>query len=800
MIKSINSKFCIAAVSLAVSSGLFAAEEDNKEKNENDGLGFDNVVVTVAGARKSTVMESSLSVTSLYAAELESASPRSTAEAFRIIPGVRAEASGGEGNANIAVRGLPVASGGAKFLQLQEDGLPVVMFGDIAFGNADIFLRIDSTVESIEAIRGGASSTAASNAPGGVINIISKNGGDDSGSVSTSFGLDYDEFRSDFEFGGAISNSLSFHVGGFVRQGEGPRETGYQAMKGGQIKANLTKEFDKGYVRLYFKNLNDKYPGYLPMPMKANGDSVEGFDAGSDTPHSAFLTTTLRLGSDGERSRGDIRNGMNPNVRTFGFEASFDLEDDWRIENRFRTSNITGNFASLFPAEIASSDDLAASIGGVGATLEYANGPQAGSSFSSDNVMRIHTFDVELNDFGSIQNEMKLTKDFENTSVAFGFYKASQNIGMSWLWNSYLMEIKGDNAALLNVVGADGTQYSENGLYAYGVPFWGNCCQRNYDSDYSIDAPFVSLSSKIDNLTIDASYRHDSGQANGTYAGAVTSEVDINLDGNISIPEQNVASIDNANASVVNYDWSYDSYSVGANYSINQDLAVFGRYSKGGRANADRLLFGKVRADGSVAEEDSIDEVTQFEAGVKYRADALSIFATLFNATTEEQNFEATSQNFFDREYEATGLEVEAAYRIGEFDIRGGLTWTDAEIAKDALNPGVVGNTPRRQADFIYSFIGRYNLANGSLGLSLIGTTDSYSQDNNDLELDGYTQANAFASYDLTESLSLSVSINNLFDTVGVTEAEEGSLPANGIIRGRSINGRTSSLQVKYEF
>jgi len=797
MINSIKSKFCMTAVALAVSASLSAAEE---ETNDNDGLGFDNVVVTVAGARKSTVMESSLSVTSLYATELETVSPRSTAEAFRVIPGVRAEASGGEGNANIAVRGLPVASGGAKFLQLQEDGLPVVMFGDIAFGNADIFLRIDSTVESIEAIRGGASSTAASNAPGGVINIISKNGGDDSGSVSTSFGIDYDEFRSDFEFGGVINSTTTFHVGGFVRQGEGPRETGYQAMKGGQIKANLTKEFDQGYVRLYYKSLDDKYPGYLPMPMRANGDSVEGFDSSSDTPHSAYLTTTLRLGSDGERTRGDIRNGMNPNVSSFGFEASFDLEDDWRIENRFRTSNISGNFASLFPAQIASSDELATSIGGAGATLEYANGPQAGNAFVSDAAMRIHTFDVELNDFGSIQNELKLTKDFENTSVAFGFYKANQNIGMSWLWNSYLMEIKGDNAALLNVVGDDGTQYSENGLYAYGVPFWGNCCQRNYDSDYSIDAPFISLSSKIDDLTIDASYRHDSGQANGTYAGAVTSTVDINLDGNISIPEQNVASIDNANASIVNYDWSYSSYSLGANYSINQDLAVFGRYSKGGRANADRLLFGKVRPDGSVADEDSIDEVTQFEAGVKYRADALSVFATLFNATTEEQNFEATSQSFFDREYDALGLELEAAYRVGEFDFRGGLTWTDAEISKDALNSGVVGNTPRRQADFIYSFIGRYNLANGSLGLSLIGTTDSYSQDNNDLELDGYTQANAFASYNLTESLSLNLNINNLFDTVGVTEAEEGSIPSNGIIRGRSINGRTSTFQVKYEF
>ncbi len=67
----------------------------------------------------------------------------------------RVEASGGEGNANISVRGLPVASGGSKFLQLQEDGLPVLEFGDIIFGNADIFIRNDLSLARIESVRGG---------------------------------------------------------------------------------------------------------------------------------------------------------------------------------------------------------------------------------------------------------------------------------------------------------------------------------------------------------------------------------------------------------------------------------------------------------------------------------------------------------------------------------------------------------------------------------------------------------------------------------------------------------------------
>jgi outer membrane receptor protein involved in Fe transport len=788
--------YLMSALALAVSQGVYAQqEEQNTQAQANKGL---ETIVVTGVPRRTTIMASSSSVSSLSLAQVEVSTPRSTAEAFRVIPGVRSESTGGEGNANIAVRGLPVASGGAKFLQLQEDGLPVMQYGDIAFGNADIFMRLDNTVQTIESIRGGSASTAASNAPGGIINFISKNGENESGSVSTTLGLDYDTIRTDFEYGTYLSDSVRFHVGGFVRQGEGPRETGYTSNKGGQIKANLTKDFENGYVRLYYKHLDDKSVGYLPMPMYANGDSIPGFDAQSDTPHSALFTKTVRLNGENQISSGDIRDGMNPQVDSVGFEAVFDLDNDWRIENRFRKSSVSGNFNSLIPAEVGSATAIAQSIGGAGATLSNAN---TGAAFNDDLAMRIHTFDVTMNDFDSIVNDFKLTKSLsDDTSVTFGYYASTQNIAMSWLWNSYLMELKGDNAALLNVTAADGTEFSENGLYAYGTPFWGNCCQRDYDTEYDTRAPYVSFSTKVGDVSIDASARYDSGEARGNYAGAVTSTVDMNRDGVISVPEQNVAGIDTANASPVNYDWDYASYSIGANYQIDSSLATFARLSKGGRANADRLLFGKVRADGSVADEDAVDEVNQYEFGVKKRFDSLSVFATAFYAETEEQNFEATSQTFFDREYEAKGIEIESTYFIDAWDFRGNLTWTDAEIAKDALTPEVVGNTPRRQADLIYSLMARYSFDKGAAGVNFIGTTDAYAQDNNDLKFDGYTQVNGFVSYDLSENLNIALNVNNLFDTVGITEAEEGSIPENNIIRARTINGRTTSITLKYAF
>ena len=59
---------------------------------------------------------------------------------------------------------------------------------------------------------------------------------------------------------------------------------------------------------------------------------------------------------------------------------------------------------------------------------------------------------------------------------------------------------------------------------------------------------------------------------------------------------------------------------------------MFGRVSKGGRANADRLLFGpNVLPDGSLLDESAaVDEVKQIETGVKYKGDNYTLYVTGF--------------------------------------------------------------------------------------------------------------------------------------------------------------------------
>ena len=115
--------------------------------------------------------------------------------------------------------------------------------------------------------------------------------------------------------------------------------------------------------------------------------------------------------------------------------------------------------------------------------------------------------------------------------------------------------------------------------------------------------------------------------------------------------------------------------------------------------------------------------------------------------------------------------------------------------AKLPCDQGVAA--PRRQAALIFQATPQVTVDRFSIGANVVGTTSSYAQDVGDLRLPGFTQVNGFAQWHCTDRLLLSLNANNLFDVRGFTEAEDGTIPANGIVRARSINGRTTSLSLR---
>ena len=766
---------------------------------------LDDVIITgVVNPR--TKIKSSVSVTSINNTQIEQAAPRSTAEIFRTIPGIRAESSGGEGNSNIAVRGVPISSGGSKYLQIQEDGLPVLLFGDISFATADIFTRFDGNVARVEAIRGGSASTLSSNSPGGIINFISKTGKTEGGSLRTTFGLDYENFRTDLDYGTKIGDGLYFHVGGFYRTGEGVRKTGFNSNNGGQIKFNVTKEFEKGSITVYAKFLNDRAVAYMPMPVKVTGTnanpdwgSVDGYNATKGALQSIYLNHNVGLGTEGNVRRESVANGMHPISKSIGANASFDLDNNWKISDNLRYSANSGGFIAPFPAEIATAAAIATSFG-AGASLSYAND---GTAFNTANglVARIHMFDTQLNDMSNFMNDLRLTKKIDNVAVTFGFFKSMQNVSMSWLWNSYLQEVSDSNPRLLNVTDAAGNLLSENGLYAYGTPAWGNLA-RNYDTQYNVSAPYINISfDATESLSFEGGVRYDIGKATGSFTGGTFTQYDINNDGVISTPEQNVYAINNANSTPVNYNYDYVSYTLGSNYLLNSRQSLFARVSKGAAAKADRILFsGLDYLDGNKI--NALDFLTQAEVGYKQKFDKGYVYATAFSSKTDEQSgYEAGSNTIRQNNYKSYGLELESAYDVtDDLNVRGSITYTKAEITSGADE----GNQPRRQPKLMYGIMPTYKFmdSKNTLGLSFIGQTKAFAQDSNQLVMNGYVIVNGFVEIELAKGLSLNISGNNLFNSLAITEVEEGSITENAVnyVRARSLTGRSLSMAVAYKF
>jgi outer membrane receptor protein involved in Fe transport len=113
-----------------------------------------------------------------------------------------------------------------------------------------------------------------------------------------------------------------------------------------------------------------------------------------------------------------------------------------------------------------------------------------------------------------------------------------------------------------------------------------------------------------------------------------------------------------------------------------------------------------------------------------------------------------------------------------------------------------VGHRPKRSAKLIYNLAPSYGRGKLRVGASIVGTSSSFAQDNNLLVMPGYTVVNPFLHYTISKGLVVTLNVNNLFDKLGITESEDGSITegANNIVRQRSVPGRTVAAGLRYAF
>lgn len=785
---------------------------------------------TTGVAKGRDLLDTAISASVLDDHDLAQLSVSSIAGIMQNIPGIRSETSDIDGFSAITIRGLPLAAEGSKFLQLQEDGLPVLEFGDIQFAGIDQFLRADLTLSQVQAIRGGSASTFASNSPGGLINFISKTGETAGGLMQVSSGVGHDLKRTDFAYGAPLGDGWRFHAGGFFRTGEGPRDIGFNGFEGGQIKANLTREFERGYIRLYGKYLDDRQPNYGTLPVTIRGTDADpeiGFLPGYDIREQGYLSPLTRSYAEVDRNNRptvlDAGNGLAARVAAIGLEAQFEIAG-FTVTNRFRFSDISGEYNDNVPF-VAAPAPFFAGFGGPGARLTYAAGPQSGQPITDARLLalsaRIH---ADLESLDNATNDLRATRVWDvgegKLTTTAGVYNSSQDIRMFWNFTSTLQDLAGGGrSAPVNLATAAGVPLTDAGTLAYGfavgLPF--TIYHNRYDVTYDILAPYGSVNYQIGKLAIGASIRWDRGDVQGQVfssnfgGGRVgVAPIDVNGNGQISVPERTVPILPLSQPAPVDYEYDYLSYSAGVNYRFTDSFSAFARYSRGGRASAENAIgtetlnpvTGRPRDPGV-----QVSIVKQAEAGVKFRKDSLSAFLTGFWASTDERNFQINANAAgqaqvvpVNRTYSAKGLEFEGEWREGPFALVVGATWTDAAIDRDEIDPAFDGNTPRHIPDFAFFARPEVALDAVSFGAVINGTTSSYAQDTNQLRQPGYVLVSPFVQYRPAEGVTVALNAFNVFDELAVVAIQAPTIPPSGLANAQVMNGRTVTASLRYAF
>src|SRR5438093_915406 len=322
-----------------------------------DLLALEHIVVTGTHVPEKNI-ESSRAITTLSSEDIADAAPRSTTEYLRRVPGfTRVESSGGEVNQNLSIRGLL----GVESVNFQEDGLPVYPTMHIFFMNADNLVRPDENVQEVEVLRGGSSPIFGSSTTGAIVNFVNKTGRDSlggslKGALGTS-GLG----RLEFDVNGPLSSDWRFNVGGFYRYDRGVRDPGFPGIKGGQLKANVTRLLSNGYLRFSLKYIDDKNQFILPLPFENpdNPHFVPGFsDTGSfSTPEGIGLRVPL------PQDRGDLtlplEEGLHTKGTWFTGDISLAVGGGWQFQNLVQAMSVDHQWNALLPFDVFTASDFA---------------------------------------------------------------------------------------------------------------------------------------------------------------------------------------------------------------------------------------------------------------------------------------------------------------------------------------------------------------------------------------------------------------------------------------------------------
>ena len=853
---SISAVLAASWFSLAPANAQQPDAETDDEDTEAAGqvssrTDLDRIIVTGSASGTVTTFESSIAITSFNPDDIRESAPLTITDLYGEVPGFYVETSGGESAANVFVRGIP-APGQFRFTKLQIDGLPTIEESGIPFLPPESYIKLDETISGVEAIRGGTATIFASNAAGGIVNHITKKGGDfTEGYLGVEYG-DFDRQRFDGFVSGPLTDRLSVAIGGFFRIDDGVRDPGFTANEGGQLRSNFTYRTDSGELNFSASIVDDKNIFYLPVPLALNDSgnltSLPGFDANDDTLTSDDVRRARIVLPDGVRER-DLTDGINTDAFSLGFSIDHDF-GRWRLSNKSRYVDGDTVFNAIFsitPPEDANdflarrlADAQAAFPGtellalrflgegpGAESTFDLSGPGQAGNN-SNGLVIESGWWNVETS-VENVQNDLQLTTDFDAGgfhTLTLGGYFSFANYQSEWNFNNILQEVDGSPRGL-EVFGVDGNDELTGALTLNSFTRFGDF-YRNYDADVRTLALYATNEWEITrSLRLDFGARLETLRIEG--AGEELANFDLSetnpllADGGLpNLADDNVVF---GSGTFNPFDETYNEFawSLGANYTFTDGVAAYARANNAFRTPDPNDLAANPGGAGDLP----VNDITQAEVGIKLNYRYLRAFVNAFYSDFKDQIFSDPVQdeagNLVEAqillESETTGIEAEIDLGpVQGFGANVKLTLQEPEIEGFQVIGGgeqfgvvgdqFIGNEIQRIAGTVLQVRPRYDFFwhdfAGSVFTSIYHVDDRFANNGNSIVLPSYTTLGVGMTLDW-KNWEFTLTGDNLTNEIGVTE---GNPRTDAFATGdssiatfaRPIVGRNFRFKLGYRF
>ena len=786
---------------------------------QDSSLGLDEIIVTGTrtGVRK---FETSYAITTIDPMAIAQKAPLGIADLIASTPGIYVESSGGEVGNNVYSRGLPADN--YRYLPLLEDGLPVWEEGAGAFTNADEFFRVDGTVDSLQIVRGGSASITASNAPGGVVNVLTKRPTRTlKGMVKAEAG-DWDHYRLDANVSGPLTDRLSFAIGGFYREDNGLRNPGFTGNQGGQFRVGLQYDFaDTGSLFVSYRKLDDKNIFYTAIPLASPSQGLPGLDAGTGTlVNTDFARLTVPDGNGVFGKRVDLTQGIHTDTDTFTAILNKPLGDGWEVNNRTRYTTGFVDFNGLFSSGVGTSQQflndafnriLAARPDTVRAVYRNAlTGETVAASALGNQLALTQSIFNTVVDVENVINDLSVTKKLDTGigrhTLTGGYYFSQFHQTQNWNWNDIVVEAI-NRPRYFDVVGLNAAGQQTVALTKNGLLNLHSNLQRFRD-DVTINAFYLTDAWQVtDALRIDLGARYHHVAKQGTIAQTTRA----NLGDATTLADDNVLVFTGTDTPyrLRTGQWAF---SAGANYEFDKRVAAFARYSRSFRVTPEFVQWF-----GGVPVENRIDLV---EGGVKYSTRPFSAFVTLFynkfpniafQTIVAGPNGQAQTINQT-AAAESKGIEVELSLRPADvFELAASgnyqkINYTSfaGQDANGAFD--FSGNQIVRQPQVQFSIRPTLHLLDDRVNVfgEAAYTGKRYVDVANAIVLPNYTEVRLGANWKISDALQAQVVATNLFNEVGLTEGNPRAGSIIGVqetaFQGRPIFGRRVRASLTFTF